>query len=46
MYAWSLLGFEPNKQGEVHRYELLTLKARAYSMMSRSGVISSLALEN
>jgi hypothetical protein len=45
-FAWSLLGFRPNKEGEVHRYKLSTLKVRACSTMLKSGVISSPTLES
>ena len=41
--AWSLSGFKPNELGEVRHYKLLTLKARACLIMSRSDVVSSLA---
>jgi hypothetical protein len=41
--AWSLSGFEPNEQEEVHHCKLSVLKARACLMMLRSGVILSLA---
>ena len=46
MSAWFLLGFGPNKEGEVHHCKHSTLKVRACSTMSRSGVILSLALES
>ena len=43
--TWSLSNFGPNKEGEVHRYKLSTLKVRACSTMSRSGVVLSPTLE-